>query len=49
MSFTAEERAFHLKKIRTHFTWLDIDKDGFISQSDCEQMARKIAEYGKLI
>lgn len=48
MSFTAEERAYHLKKIRTHFTRLDVNKNGFISRNDYEEMAQKIAHYGKL-
>lgn len=48
MSFTAEERAYHLRKIRTHFTRLDINKDGYISRKDYEEIAQKIAEYGKL-
>ena len=48
MSFTYEEKAYHLKKMRTHFTRLDINKDGFITRSDYEEIAEKVAEFGKL-
>ena len=48
MSFTEEEKAYHLKKIRTHFTRLDVNQDGFISREDYEEIGRKVAEYGKL-
>lgn len=48
MSFTAEEKAYHLRKMWTHFTRLDINKDGYISRKDYEEIAQKVAEYGKL-
>ena len=48
MTFTAEQKAYHLKKMQAHFTRLDINKNGFISREDYEEIGRKVAEHGKL-
>ena len=47
-SFTAEQKAYHLRKIRTRYARLDVDKDGYITLADYELMAKKMVEYGKL-
>ena len=45
MSFTEEQRAYHLRKMRTRLTRLDINKDGYISREDYKLMGKKLAEY----
>lgn len=45
MSFTNEQRAYHLRKLRTRMTRLDINNDGFISREDYELMGKKLAEH----
>ncbi|CAB3994224.1 Sarcoplasmic calcium-binding [Paramuricea clavata] len=47
-SLTEKQRAYHLQKMRTRFTRLDLNHDGFISREDYELMAKKLQEYGKL-
>ena len=44
MSFTKEQKAYHLRKMRTRISRLDINKDGFISREDFELMGKKVAE-----
>jgi Ca2+-binding EF-hand superfamily protein len=44
MSFTPEQKAYHLRKMRTRMFRLDINKDGFISREDYELMGIKLAE-----
>ena len=48
MSYTSEEKAYHLKKMKVRFSRLDVDKNGFISREDFDVMAKKMSEYGKL-
>ena len=45
MSFTAEQKAYHLRKMRTRMFRIDINKDGFISREDFELMGIKLAEH----
>ena len=45
MSFTEKQKAYHLRKMRTRLTRLDINKDGYISREDYELMGKKLAEY----
>ena len=47
-SVTEEQRAYHLKKMRTRFARLDLNKDGFISHEDYELMGKRLAEHGNL-
>ena len=47
-SWTEKQRAYHLQKMRTRFTRLDLNHDGFISREDYELMATKVQEHGKL-
>ena len=42
MSFTAEQKAYHLHKMRTRIFRININKDGFISH---ELMGIKLAEH----
>ena len=44
MSFTEKQRAFHLRKMKTRMTRLDINKDGYISREDYELMSKRMAE-----
>ena len=45
MSFTEEQRAYHLRKMRTRMKRLDINEDGHISREDFELMGKKLAEH----
>ena len=45
MSFTPEQKAYHLRKMRTRVFRLDVNKDGYISREDFELMTKKLAEY----
>ena len=45
MSVTEEQKAYHLRKMRTRMSRLDINKDGYISHEDFELMGRKLAEH----
>ena len=45
---TEEQRAYHLRKMRTRFTRLDLNNDGFISREDYDLMATKLLEYSKM-
>ena len=45
MSFTQEQKAYHLRKMQTRMTRLDINKDGYISREDYELMGKKLAEH----
>ena len=45
---TVEQRAYHLRKMRTRFTRLDLNNDGFISREDYDLMATKLLEYNKM-
>ena len=45
MSFTEEQKAYHLHKMRTRMSRLDINKDGYISREDFELMGKKLAEH----
>ena len=48
MSFTKEQKAYHLRKMRTRMTRLDINKDGYISHEDYELIGKKLAEYNRM-
>ena len=45
MSFTPEQKAYHLRKMRTRMLRMDVNKDGFISREDYELMGIKLAEH----
>ena len=44
MSYTEQQKAYHLRKMRTRFSRMDINKDGFISREDFELMSQRLAE-----
>ena len=48
MSITEQEKAYHLRKMRTYMTRMDVNKDGFLSREDYDLMAKQLAEYGHL-
>ena len=45
---TQKQRAFHLQKMRRRMNTLDVNRDGFISREDYEQMATKLSYYREL-
>ncbi|XP_064399153.1 luciferin-binding protein-like [Halichondria panicea] len=48
MAYTEQQKAYHLRKMRTRAARLDINKDGFISREDYEIMSKRLAEYSKV-
>ena len=48
MSVTEQQRAYHLRKMRTRMTRIDVNKDGKISQDDFELMAEHLIECSKM-
>ena len=48
MSYTEQQKAYHLRKMRTRAARLDINKDGFISREDYEIMSKRLTEYSKV-
>ena len=48
MSYTEQQRAYHLRKMRTRAARLDINKDGFISREDYEIMSKRLTEYSNV-
>ena len=48
MSITQKQKDYHLRKMKTRITRLDINKDGYIYRDDYVLMGKKLAEYGGL-
>ena len=48
MPLTDKQKAFLLRKLKTRFERMDIDKNGYISIEDYQELARRFVEYGKL-
>ncbi len=48
MSLTEQQKAYHLKKMRTRVSRLDVNKDGVVSRNDFEIMSEKLSSYSKL-
>ena len=48
MSLTEKQKAYHLRKMRTHLERLDVNKDGTISRADYELMTERMTALGKL-
>lgn len=44
MNLTEEQRAYHLRKIRTRYERMDINKDGYLSREDYELMSKRLIE-----
>jgi Ca2+-binding EF-hand superfamily protein len=45
MSVTEQQKAYHLRKVRTRLQRLDINQDGYISREDFELMGKRLIEY----
>ena len=45
MNPTDSQIAFRLRKLKTHFSRLDVDNDGFLSREDYELIAKKVIEF----
>ena len=45
MNPTDSQIAFRLRKLKTHFSRLDVDNDGFVSREDYELIAKKVIEF----
>ena len=48
MSVTEQQKAYHLRKMRTRVARLDVDKDGVVSRKDFELMSERMCEYSNL-
>ena len=48
MSYTEEQKAYFLRKMRTRLSTLDVNKDGHISNEDYELMGRRLAEHSQM-
>lgn len=48
MTYTEEQKAYHLRKMRTRLSRLDYNHDGYISREDYELISRKFAEYSEM-
>ena len=48
MSLSEEQKAYHLRKMRTASKRFDVNKDGYISREDVELMSERLKEYGNL-
>ena len=49
-NYTAEQRAYHLRKMKTRYarSRFDVDNDANITLDDYELIAKRMVEYGKL-
>ena len=48
MSLTVKQKTYLLRKMKTRFEQMDIDKNGYLSVEDYQELARHLIEYGKL-
>ena len=48
MSYTKEQKAYFLGKMRTSMSTMDINKDGHISNEDYELMDKRLAEHSQM-
>ena len=48
MSLTEQQKAYHLRKMRTRVARLDVNKDGVITREDYILTSERMATYGKL-
>ncbi len=46
--YTAEQRAYHLRKMKTRYARLDVTKDASSTLDDYELIAKRMVEYGNL-
>ena len=47
-NFSVEQKAYHLRKMKTRYARLDVDNDAHITLADYELMAKRMVEHGKL-
>ena len=45
---TEEQKAFRIRKLKTRFRVLDVDRNGFMSAEDYDELARRFIEKAKL-
>ena len=45
---TEEQKAFRIRKLKTRFHTLDLDRNGYISTEDYDKLIKRWIEYGKL-
>ncbi len=48
MSLTEQQKAYHLRKMRTRVARLDVNKDGVVSREDFQLMSERLSEYSHL-
>ena len=48
MSLTVKQKTYLLRKMKTRFEQMDIDKNGYLSVEDYQELARHLIKYGKL-
>ena len=48
MSLTDKQKAFFARKMKTTFVKLDVNKTGYLSIEDYQELTRRFIEYGKL-
>ena len=48
MSLTEQQKAYHLRKMRTCGARLDVNKDGVVSREDFELMSERLSKYSNL-
>ena len=48
MSLTQKQKDYHLRKMKTRMSRMDVNKDGYFSREDFEALGKRLAEYGGL-
>ena len=48
MSLTDKQKAFFARKMKTTFVKLDVNKTGYLSVEDLQEITKRFIEYGKL-
>ena len=48
MSLSDKQKAFFRRKMKTRFERMDIDKNGYLSIEDYNELTKRFIEYGKL-
>ena len=48
MSLTEQQKAYHLRKMKTRIARLDVNKDGVITMEDFILTSERMTTYGKL-
>ena len=45
---TEEQKAFRIRKLKTRFCTLDVNRNGYVTVEDYDELAKRFIEYGKL-